>query len=151
MNVERCLPKPSVYSKSDGSRPTYINVCSIWTRDFEKNPYYSLTGSDQDYRCHGLRGLLSKIRHLEFDPPGSKLMRIGLFFELKKGYFLCFYNKRMTEILKIQTGLHADDNEHKPAQNQEIYAEFIYLDLLEPINLDIDLLITRGQSFYQKR
>jgi len=60
-----------------------------------RNNFYCSTGTDQDIRCYGLKGLLSKV-NFYIDNKETKLMRIGLFFELCKSNFKFFYSRGMT-------------------------------------------------------
>jgi hypothetical protein len=108
----------------------------------KKNKFYCLTGTDQDYRCFGLRGFLSKISFLENNPL-QKLSKIGLYFDLQKKNFKFFYSRGIIDVMCFNHG----KEEGKASE----YAEFVCVELFEPIELKLDLLITRGQNFYEKR
>ena len=78
-------------------------------------------------------------------------LKIGLFFELNKNNFKWLYKSGLTEIFRVSKPPKSIQDFPAEDSSQELYAECVYLDLLEPIEVQIDLLITRGQVFYEKR
>lgn len=53
--------------------------------------------------------------------------------------------------MNISNVLSPEEIAQSGSLTHSLKAEFVYIDLLETIQIDIDLLITRGQIFYEKK